>query len=477
MPEHLDVFLHDVHIGTVSRGAQPERVRFVPNANASTSTITLTEGFGVVAGVIPSSPDVSNFFGGYAPEGNHRAALARERRIGPDDLFALLREFGGSIAGALTFRTPDESPAYRPRYDPVDDREIARLLKRAIEQHDLGVHDDSRSMIPGFQPKLLLAKFGTQWLQPRGRAHSTHIVKPQLRSRPHTILHEHYAHQLATHIGLADFHTELIQYSDMTALAIQRYDRHVLDGRSIELVHQEDFAQALGLDWTKDDRKFQDRGRPRHRDHASTQKIMELLGSLPDTAPAEVWLRQLTFTILIGDNDAHAKNFALLHSPGRTRIAPLYDAVPNLYQPDRIEYDLALAVDGEFDLRSISVERIEAEARSWGILSDTAIRDAVGSTVDSFGHALEAVPAPTGCDPLMLEHLVWQQQRLQAGLSIGRIKPRSDPIPITRAVPRAPRGSRTGGRFVPRRSSDAAAEQTQRPTAPGGESPVQPSTT
>lgn len=453
MPEQLHVFLHDTQIGTVTRGGRADRVRFSPNENAFASDITLTEGFGLVAGVAPASVDVSNFFGGYAPEGNHREALARERAIKPDDLFALLREYGGSIAGALTFRMSDEAPAYRPRYEPVDDREIARLLQRAIEKHDLGVHDDSRSMLPGFQPKLLLARFDTQWLQPRGRAHSTHIVKPQLRSRPHTIFHEHYAHQLAAQIGLTDFHTELIQYSDMTALAIQRYDRRVTGEESVALVHQEDFAQAIGLDWTKDDRKFQDRTRPRHSEHASTRKIAELLGSLPDAAPAESWLRQLTFTVLIGDNDAHAKNFALLHTPGRTAVAPLYDAVPNLYQQDRIEHDLALAIDGEFDLRHISVERIEAEARSWGILPDAVVSAAVGSTVSAFGHALDAVIPPPECDPLMLEQLRWQQQRLESGAPIGRMK-RGEPAPATRSIPRAPRGTRTGGRFVSKQPSE-----------------------
>jgi serine/threonine-protein kinase HipA len=35
-------------------------------------------------------------------------------------------------------------------------------------------------MLAGYQPKLLLARFGDQWYLPRGRAHSTHILKPSL---------------------------------------------------------------------------------------------------------------------------------------------------------------------------------------------------------------------------------------------------------------------------------------------------------
>lgn len=41
-----------------------------------------------------------------------------------------------------------------------------------------------------------------------------------------------------------------------------------------------------------------------------------------------------TFTVLIGNADAHGKNVALLHpSPDRVALAPLYDMVPTVFWP------------------------------------------------------------------------------------------------------------------------------------------------
>jgi serine/threonine-protein kinase HipA len=51
-------------------------------------------------------------------------------------------------------------------------------------------------------------------------------------------------------------------------------------------------------------------------------------------------LRRLTFTVLLGDNDVHAKNLAILHLPGRSVLADVYDVIPSLFQDVRIDYNL-----------------------------------------------------------------------------------------------------------------------------------------
>ena len=84
--------------------------------------------------------------------------------------------------------------------------------------------------------------------------------------------------------------------------------------------------------------------------------------------PVADFLRRLTFTVLLGDNDAHAKNVGILHLPGRSVLADVYDAVPNLFQQDRINYDLALAIDRSFDHRCISAGHLIREAERWNAL-------------------------------------------------------------------------------------------------------------
>ena len=57
------------------------------------------------------------------------------------------------------------------------------------------------------------------------------------------------------------------------------YDR-AIDGETVTLIHQEDAAQALGLDWVDDHAKFQDPDAPRDSHRPSAYRIAELLGSL-----------------------------------------------------------------------------------------------------------------------------------------------------------------------------------------------------
>ena len=53
----------------------------------------------------------------------------------------------------------------------------------------------------------------------------------------------------------------------------------------------------------------------------SAYRIAELLGSLRGGETGRDLLRRLTFTVLLGDNDAHAKNLGILHLPGRSVLA------------------------------------------------------------------------------------------------------------------------------------------------------------
>lgn len=427
MTDALAVFLHDTYLGEVTpqdqaRRRNASRVRFSWDNGYSPGAVALTESFTSIPGREPNSALVSNFFGGYAPDVNHREAMAAARGIDPGDLFALLREFGGSIGGALTFRAPDEPSNWVPHYTSIDDAVVAQRLKQAVEHHDLGIQDDSRSMLPGFQPKLLLARFGPQWHEPHGRAHSTHILKPQLHSRPHQIHNEYYSHQLARAMGLSQFGSELNSVGGTSFLAIERFDRKV-DGTAVFLVHQEDAAQAMGLDWQNSDAKFQDPSWPTNPARPSARTIAEITGSLPNAvAETESWLRQLVFHVLIGDNDAHAKNVGFVHENKGTRLSELYDAVPNLYQDGRISWNMAMAIDGDFDHRKVSAESIVREATSWAVLQPRAVESVISATVRSFIEAQASVTPPSGVDPLVVDHLGWNARRLAEGNQISAPK-------------------------------------------------------
>jgi serine/threonine-protein kinase HipA len=419
MADRLEVRLHGERVGWIARGSRRERIEFEWVGDHVPGPVTLTESFGSVRPKAPTAA-VSSFFGGYALEGRQRERLTQRRGISnPADLYAMLREFGGSIAGAVTVTDPDAASRTQPAYEPVSDGEIIRRLRRAADDGDLGSDDQSRSMLAGLQPKLLLARFGSNWYLPHGRAHSTHILKPRLPGRPDGLAREHYGHALAAELGLAHYGTELVGGGARQYLVIERYDRAV-DGQTVTLIHQEDAAQALGLDWVDDHAKFQDPSAPRDSHRPSAYRIAELLGSLQgEGRPVAGFLRRLTFTVLLGDNDAHAKNLAILHLPGRSVLADVYDAVPNLFQDDRIDYDLALAIDGSFDHRRISAAHLIREAEHWNALGTGEPEQIVTATLADFAKALDHVTVPPGVPAATTTQLVWNVDRLQAGVEIG----------------------------------------------------------
>jgi serine/threonine-protein kinase HipA len=322
----------------------------------------------------------------------------------------MLREFGSSIAGAVTIGDPDKASQTQPMYEPISDGEIIQRLRRAANDGDLGSDDQSRSMLAGLQPKLLLARFDGSWYLPHGRAHSTHILKPKLSARPDGLAREYYGHALAAELGLAHYRTELVGSGARQYLVIERYDRAV-DGQAVALIHQEDAAQALGLDWVDDHAKFQDPSMPRDSHRPSAYRIAELLGSLQgEGRPVADLLRRLTFTVLLGDNDAHAKNLAILHLPGRSVLADVYDAVPNLFQDGRIDYNLALAIDGSFDHRRISAAHLIREAEHWNALGTGEPEQIVTATLADFAKALDHVTVPPGVLAATTAQLAWNTE-------------------------------------------------------------------
>ena len=361
----LDLFLHDQFVGDVQPALRNKDRVTLDVDRTYREEIVLSESFAPLPGRRPRPESVSNFLGGYVPEGKHREAMATKRGIDKDDLFALLSEFGGSIAGAVTLRHPDEATSYVPEYELLDDDQLEVKLQQALDDSDQAIADDSRSTLPGYQPKVLVGLVDGRWAYPHGRAHSTYILKPQVPSRPSRLFDEHYVHLLTRHIGLSHYASEIRSSRGMTYLAIERFDRIVIDNQ-VHTYHQEDLAQAMSLDWQETDVKFQEPLRPSDRRRATARRIAVSLSSIPrGDAAVEQWLRQLTFHVAVGNNDAHAKNVGLMHLSSGAELSQIYDALPNFFQEGLVKWDLALAVNGIFDHRRLSVENIVAEATSW----------------------------------------------------------------------------------------------------------------
>lgn len=118
-------------------------------------------------------------------------------------------------------------------------------------------------------------------------------------------------------MGLPVPHVEIKKIKDITFLLIERYDRRVNNGQ-VSRIHQEDFCQALGVLSSK---KYQSEG------GLGFEECFALLNKTSHPAIyRQTLVTGLIFNYLIGNMDAHAKNFSLLHQSGANiKLAPFYD--------------------------------------------------------------------------------------------------------------------------------------------------------
>jgi serine/threonine-protein kinase HipA len=263
-------------------------------------------------------------FGGLLPEEGQRTAIARALGVSPDNPFRLLAALGGDVAGALAFlpfgEQPPEAPVGQP--EPLGDAALLELLDRLPRVPMLAGEGGARLSLAGAQSKLPVVLVAGQVGIPLPGQPSTHLIKPEPDRFAGLAANEAFCLALARAVGLDAVEAEWRQASGRAYLLITRYDR-AREGGAVRRLHQEDLAQALGV---PSNRKYAAEGGPVFRDgfallrEATARPAPEVL-KLVDA---------VLFNVIIGNADAHAKNFSLLRreSAGNTVVlAPLYDLV------------------------------------------------------------------------------------------------------------------------------------------------------
>lgn len=361
---------------------------------------------------VSSAELTESFFGALLPEGEHIARLAREVKVDRGDLIGLLAKVGADLAGALRIRTmePQEARDSAAR-DPeaLDETRVAQLLHRA----DGFIVGGGGSALPGFQRKLTLTRTGGRWVFGNGIIPSTHILKPVEDEYRSAAEAEHYALALARETGLAPYESWVEEIGSHAVLVIERYDRARNAGDTIRRIHQEDAAQALGLPWGGND-KFE-QNNPR----ASLRSLAALLDrdrSIFDTVPGdrEKLLKYVTFTVTVGNTDAHAKNYSLLHrEDGGITLAPIYDVAP-LALAYGATTALSMAVNGVRQLPDVTAIDLATEGTAWGIPEGTA-RSIVDETLDQIVEATHRVTAHASVEAHVPGYVRGQARNLREG--------------------------------------------------------------
>jgi serine/threonine-protein kinase HipA len=206
----------------------------------------------------------------------------------------------------------------------LTDEQLARLLDE-LPRRPLLVGGVARLSLAGAQDKAAVTLVGEDIALP-GSEPSTHILKTPIARFEGTVANELLVMRTAARLGLRVAEVQRRVVLGRELLLVTRFDRELRDGRVVRL-HQEDTCQALGRPTRV---KYQAEGGP------ALPELFELLTRHAARPAIDrlTLLRATIFNVLIGNADAHAKNFGLLHVPRGVALAPLYDLLSTLVYPD-----------------------------------------------------------------------------------------------------------------------------------------------
>jgi len=304
------------------------------------------------------------YFENLLPEGKRLNAIALQLGLDERDLMGILEHVGRDCAGAVSIVAgggmPSKTPGEFPRdYEEIAPAELLELMETGIDKKRPAGKGQEFSLA-GVQGKAaVVMDVGGKFYQAKGGAPSTHIVKLPDAGFAGMIENEAFCLDLARAMGLDAVEPRIITFpGDRPAIVVPRYDREAErllpaeDGNGIlppgadgiegpaliRRIHQEDFAQALGY---TSDRKCTHRGGPRLEQLLAVDKV-DAFASF-----RLCLLDAIIFNFLIGNSDAHAKNYSLLHGRNfRTRLAPLYDLLSIVIYP-QFRQGMALTLGAE----------------------------------------------------------------------------------------------------------------------------------
>jgi len=332
---------------------------------------------------------VEAFLWGLLPDNEQTIGRWAQRfQVSARNPFALLRHVGRDCAGAVQFLPRGTELSRGETFEPLTDAQIGDRLRdlRRDGAATRRLGDPGQFSLAGAQAKTAFHLDATtgQWGIPREDTPTTHIFKPPM---PHLHGHtenEHFCLQLAGMLGLDAAHSQVLEFAGEKAIVVKRYDRRIVDGRTIR-IHQEDMCQALSVMPT---RKYENQGGP----GIATIATRVLSASNDPTRDRQAFMQANIFNWIIGGTDAHAKNYSmLLGAQGEARLAPFYDLssiLPHLgegeIQAETRDLRLAMKIDRVYPID-------EVMPRHWERCASSA---KVGSefTLQSVRHQIAVMP-------------------------------------------------------------------------------------
>lgn len=363
--ESLTVYLKGRQVARLSEDNGAMSLSYLPNYAADVRNEPLSHTL-----PLRSEPyghqEVEPFLSGLLPDDIIRTRIGRILQIPRENTFALLKAIGGECAGAIAFFAEGERPVSTDgRFRRLSDAEAGEILD-SLEKRPLDVGEDGfRISGAGAQDKLIACwKRGTVLL-PLDGTPSTHIIKTAIRDYPDSVENECFSMKLAEACGLAAAKCRIAVIGGKRRYVCERYDRMEADG-VVRRLHQEDFCQLLRVD---PKRKYEVLGGPGIVE--SMRLMRELSLSAADTLE---FLRRIIFNFLIGNGDAHGKNFSVLYQGRKAALSPMYDVMSTAVYPD-VSPRMAMKIDGEYAFKWMTRGKFLRQAEKAGLAPRTMDRE------------------------------------------------------------------------------------------------------
>jgi len=304
------------------------------------------------------------YFGGLLPESEiARKAIGKRYGINHHNNFSLLRAIGYDCAGAVSLHSveelinPDTISHFPLRGKVLSEEALCQHIQELPQKPlFLGV-EGLRLSLAGAQDKAAVCLINDEIALPLDGCPTTHILKPVIQGFEGMVHNEYLCLRIASRIGLTVPKVEIRWAQDVPYLLIERYDREVSNNQ-VRRIHQEDFCQALGIVSAQ---KYQNEGGP------DFTTCFDLLRNTTQPVKDRNALAALmVFNYLIGNMDAHGKNFSLLHHDANIiGITPVYDVVcTRVYQ--ELTKKMAMKIGGYYEPEKILPRHWQRQSQEMG---------------------------------------------------------------------------------------------------------------
>lgn len=311
---------------------------------------------------IYKNTECRGFFNGLLPESeNVRKMVGKKYGINYKNDFSLLKAIGYDCAGAVSFS--DNKDEDLPEYFEIQgnilsDKELETFIKELPKKPLLTGADGIRLSLAGAQDKTAVVLIDNKVALPYKNVPTTHILKPSISYLQETVENEFICLNAAKKAGIETPKAEIRDVNGIKYFLIERYDRTEKENK-IKRIHQEDFCQAMNIISAN---KYQ------ADDGPDFKKCIEILRKT--TKPAveiNKFVELMIFNYLIGNNDAHGKNFSILYKEtGEIVFAPAYDILCSFVYPD-LSKKMAMKIGGHYEANKILPEHFEKTANEIGI--------------------------------------------------------------------------------------------------------------